>query len=382
MLEGYLGYSRVDWERMAQTTLAQHVRELEDATLRSYQMPAMILAGGRFMGSQRGRGIDWPVKYRNHPVEGNTGQTPRQFGRHNLYQNAHTDWRGYQTTDAMYEAEFLMNGPGETQIIDVFNGFVDRLTTSMDEFLASQYYIDGDDADNLDFWQGLDTIYKFAGTINIATGVARNANTADKVAYPYGTYADLDMRLGAYGGANHSGLIWPAGLSDPQFDFWSPLGVITDHTDFVASATPLYDAVRYGLTQADRSRSLSGQITNVMFDRDGFSSLKSQAETKERIIVTSENGLRALGFKDTIIFDGRELSWEVAIAPETGYGFNFANIGMRSLYPQLTNPEGPFYDYKEQAYHGIVKNLSNLMYKSPRNFAKWLTTTAAGNAPA
>lgn len=376
MLQGYLGFSQQDWERMAQTTLAQHIRELEDASLRNYQMGTLIMQGGRFLGSQHGRGIQWPVKYRNHPVEGNTGQTERNFTRTNLYKDAKVEYRGYQSTDAMYEEEFLANGPGETQIIDVFNGFIDRLTTSMDEFLGGQYYINGDDADNLQFWQGIDTLFKFAGTINVSTGAARTANTADYVAYPEGTYAGLDVELGAYTGANQTGYVWPNGLADPQYDFWSPLGVILDNTAFTGGSTPTYDAVRWGLTHADRNRSMKGQITNVMADRERYRQLKDEADAKERIVTTSEVGLRAFGFRDTIIFDGRELSWEVAIAPDTLYGFNYQNIEMRSRYAKVVESEGPFYDYYTQAYNALVKSRSNLRYSSPRNFVKWLKTTA------
>lgn len=376
MLNGYLGYSQQDWERMAQTTLAQHIRELEDASLRNYQMGTLIMQGGRFLGSQRGRGLDWQVKFRNHPVEGNTGQTERNFTRTSLYKKAYTEYRGYQSTDAMYEEEFLANGPGETQIIDVFNSFVERLTTSMDEFLGGQYYIDGDAADNLQFWQGIDTLFKFAGSINSSTGAQRAANTADLVAYPKGLYAGLDMELGAHAGAQQSGYVWPNGLADPQYDFWSPLGVLLDHTAFTGASTPTYDAVRWGLTHADRNRSQKGQITNVMADRERYRLLKDEAESKERVLVTSEVGLRAFGFRDTIIFDGRELSWEVAIAPDTLYGFNYQNIEMRSRYAKVVESEGPFYDYYTQAYNAVVKSRSNLKYSSPRNFVKWLKTSA------
>lgn len=382
MIDGFLGYSQQDWLRAANTTLAQTIRELQDATLRNYQMGALLMQGGRFLGMQRGRGIDWEVKYRNHPVEGNTGQTERNFARINLYKKAYAEYRGYQATDAMFEEEFLANGAGETQIIDVFDGMVRRIEQSVDAFMGGQYYIDGDDADNLQFWQGIDTIFKFAGTINSSTGAARTANTGDFVAYPYGTYAGIEMELGEYQGSNQTGYVWPAGLSDPQYDFWSPLGVMLDNTTFTGGSTPTYDAVRWGLTHADRNRSQKGQITNIMADRERFRLLKEEADTKERIIVTSEVGLRALGFRDTINFDGREVSWEVAIAPDTLYGFNYQNIEMRSRYAKLMESEGPFYDHYTQAYNAVVKSRSNMRYESPRNFVKWMKTTAVPAAPA
>jgi hypothetical protein len=204
----------------------------------------------------------------------------------------------------------------------------------------------------------------------------------DFVAYPYGTYAGLDLELGAYTGQNQVGFVWPQGLADPQFDFWSPLGVLLDNSGFTGDSTPTYAAVRWGLTHADRNRSMKGQITNVMADRERYRLLKEEAESKERVLITSEVGLRAFGFRDTIMFDGRELSWEVAIPPDTLYGFNYQNIEMRSRYAKIVESEGPFYDYYTQAHNAVVKSRSNLRYSSPRNFVKWLKTTAVPAAPA
>ena len=73
MVAGYQGYSNTDWARAAATTLADNIRELEDATTRNYPGLAQMEASGRISYNHGGRGFDWPVQYRKHNVEGNTG---------------------------------------------------------------------------------------------------------------------------------------------------------------------------------------------------------------------------------------------------------------------------------------------------------------------
>ena len=371
----YKGFNPVAFSRTAATTLANHIREVEESMLRNYQMGALLEAGGRVNYNNSGEGFDWPVQYRLHKVEGNTGETQRNFARRNLWKTASLEFRGYQTTDSMYYREFRSN-KGPEGVVKVFDNFVERLETSLTQGLGGEYYVDGSASGNEQSWHGLESIFVLNGTVNSTSGAQRSANAADIVGYPNDTYSGLSTVLGNYGGENESGQYWPDGISDAEYDFWSPLVVnyTTTHAD-LPSTTQTWagqgdEAMRYAIINAQRNTSKNGQITNILLSRDLYMGLLNIIDTKERIQISSEQSLRALGFKNVLNFDGIEVSWEAAIASGVGYGINYDNMELKSMDESLLRSEGPEYDIHSQSFNAVVSTLSNLKFSSPRNFFK------------
>jgi len=371
----YKGFNPVAFSRTAATTLANHIREVEESMLRNYQMGALLEAGGRVNYNNSGEGFDWPVQYRLHKVEGNTGETQRNFARRNLWKTANLEFRGYQTTDSMYYREFRSN-KGPEGVVKVFDNFVERLETSLTQGLGGEYYVDGSASGNEQSWHGLESMFVLNGTVNSTSGAQRSANAADIVGYPNDTYAALSTVLGNYGGENESSQYWPDGISDAEYDFWSPLVVnyTTTHADLPASTNTWAgqgdEAMRYAIINAQRNTSKNGQITNILLSRDLYMGLLNIIDTKERIQISSEQSLRALGFKNVLNFDGIEVSWEAAIASGVGYGINYDNMELKSMDESLLRSEGPEYDIHSQSFNAVVSTLSNLKFSSPRNFFK------------
>jgi len=372
----YKGFNPVAFARSSATTLAKHVREVEEAFMRNYQIGALLEANGRVNYNNSGEGFDWPVQYRIHGVEGNTGETARNFTRKNLWKTAYQEFRGYQATDSMFYREFLSNR-GPEGIVKVYDNFNERIITSVKQSLGTEYYVDGSATGYEEAWHGLESIFKTnSETIAAATGLYQAANAADIVGAPQGTYAGLEMTLGNYGGENESGEIWPDGLADPAYDFWTPLVVnyTTSHADLGGTgntwALQGLLALRYAIINCQRNVSMEGQITNILLSRDLYRGLLDQLDSKERIMVTSETGLRALGFKNVVMFDGVEVSWEVAVPTGVGYGLNYNMMELKSMDSQLLRSEGPEYDIHSQSFNAVVSTLSNLKFASPRNFFK------------
>ena len=371
----YKGFNPVAFSRTAATTLANHIREVEESMLRNYQMGALLEAGGRVNFNNSGEGFDWPVQYRLHKVEGNTGETQRNFARRNLWKTASLEFRGYQTTDSMYYREFRSN-KGPEGVVKVFDNFVERLETSLTQGLGGEYYVDGSASGNEQSWHGLESIFVLNGTVDSTSGAQRSANAADIVGYPNDTYAALSTVLGNYGGENESGQYWPDGIADAEYDFWSPLVVnyTTTHADLPSSTNTWAgqgdEAMRYAIINAQRNTSKNGQITNILLARDLYMGLLNIIDTKERIQISSEQSLRALGFKNVLNFDGIEVSWEAAIASGVGYGINYDNMELKSMDESLLRSEGPEYDIHSQSFNAVVSTLSNLKFSSPRNFFK------------
>lgn len=375
MANEYQGYSNTDWQRSATTTLAKHFRDEEKATLRNYQILALLESNGRVSYNNGGRGFDWPVKYKNHRIEGNDGTTTRSFAAVAQNKIAHLEYRGYQVTDSISTKEKLENR-GPEAIIDVVANMGNNLMESMKQGLGAEPFVDGNAAGNEKSWHGLESMFAINGTLNISAGTQRAANALDKVGYPNDTYAGLSTVLGNYGGENESGIVWPLGIADPQYDFWAPLVVNYTSSAFGGAADTWAaqgdEAMRYAIIHGQRNATLDGQITNVIVDRNLYNDFLNLIDAKEQIRISrgEPTGLVALGFKNVVEFDGVQVSWDVAVPTNVGYGLNWRNIELLSMHPQLFVPEGPFYDEYTQTHNAVLSTLSNFRMKSPRNFFK------------
>ena len=97
--------------------------------------------------------------------------------------------------------------------------------------------------------------------------------------------------------------------------------------------------------------------------------------SKERIVVERGDPLSlvSLGFKNVVSFDGIEVTWEVTVPVNVGYIGNMRNVSLFCMDEDMFRVEGPEYDIHTQSWNAVVSTLSNLKFKSPRNFAKLLT---------
>lgn len=376
----YLQVDSTTTARRLATTTAKYMKEVEDASMRNYPFLAQLQATGNVSYNNGGAGFTWPVKYRIHRVEGNTGQTSRTPQPTNLFKTAGLDYRGYQATDQIYKREMLSN-TGEEAIVKLIDNFIERLKTSMEQVLATQHLVDGNATGNEKYWHGFESFLGTNGTINISTGAQRSANAADRVAYPSDTYAGLSTILANYGGENESSLVWPKGRADANYDFWSPIIVNAKSTDFSASthtwAGQADQCLRWALTQTKRNSTKDGSINTVLVSRDWFVDFKNLVAAKEQIYNKGRpDSLKGLGFEDVIIFDGTEIAADFACQTDVAYGYNIQNIELRCMEKSLivvdSDKEGGglFYDPLTQSWMAIVETLSNLKFKSPRNFFK------------
>lgn len=365
--------SSTDWARSIATTIVNHLREEEIASLRKYKFFAALEGAGQIRTNMSGRGFDWEVQYRNHTPSGNNGETPRSFSRENLWKKAELEYRGAQVTDAIYKKEMLENRSAQA-LVNVASKMATRLQTSMEQYLAKEWVIDGYAAGNELRFHGIESFMGATQTINAAaTGAsAQAAASADPFYYPNDSYAGLSTVLGAYGGSGSSATFWPNGSNDVEFDFFSPVIVNADSSYF--GATTWKDncakALREAIHQTRRNDTKEDQIDMVLLDRRLFIDFLNSLDAKERVIVTRTNGLRSYGFTDVFEFDGVEVGSEVSVPAGVGYGLAVGNVELLCMENQLMVSEGPFYDELTQQYRYCVSTLGNLKFKSPRNFFK------------
>jgi hypothetical protein len=370
--------SSTDWARSIGTTITNYLREEELNTFRKFKVFAALEGSGNVIMNQGGLGLNWQVRYRNQPVTGNNGETPRVFARQNLWVDANLPYRGYQVTDSIYKREMLENR-GQQALINVAGKMASRLQESMEQHLAKEVWIDGNLAGNELRFHGLESFCAVDGTVNVVDGTKRVASPDDPFGWPADVYAGINTGLGAVAGSQLQGS-WPNGVADPEYDFYSPIvvnytsryfkGKDESGTDSYTWKDQCVQAVREGIQQAKRNDTKASQIDMVILDRKLYIDYMNKLDSKERILANNNEGLRSYGFKDVFQQDGVDISTEYAVPTGCGYGLSIANMELRCMEGSLMTAEGPFYNEDTQAYRYVVSVLANLKFVSPRNFFK------------
>lgn len=385
--------SPTDWARVIGTTIVNHLREEELAVFRRFKIFAMLESSGNVVMNQSGRGFDWNVRFRNAPVTGNTGDTPRTFSRINMWKRAELPWRGFTSTDSILRRELLENR-GQQALVDVASKMAERLKESLEQHLSYQPYKDGNAAGAENDFHGMDSFLNYTGTVDeSASGVFDRDNagsapflggTADRYGYPDDNYAGLSTKLGFYGGGRITGSTgtWPNVPVDESADFYSPVIINYNASSFNAAGTRNWRAncvfaMREGIHQCKRNDTKEAQIDMVVLDRQLYIQFLNTYKDQERIQVSKENGLKSLGFSDTVQLDGVEITSEYACPAGRGYGLSIGNMELRCLENQLFVGEGPFYEEELQSYRYACSTLGNLRFRSPRNFFLLAPVTAA-----
>ena len=171
--------SSTDWARSIATTIVNHLREEEIASLRKFKFFAALEAAGQIRTNMSGRGFDWEIQYRNHTPSGNNGETPRTFARENLWKKLELEYRGAQVTDAIYKKEMLENRSAQA-LVNVAGKMASRLLTSMEQYLAKEWIVDGYLPANSLRFHGIESMMGATQTIQVDTAAtARSANAAD-----------------------------------------------------------------------------------------------------------------------------------------------------------------------------------------------------------
>lgn len=383
-----------DTTRTLTTVIRKHIREEEVEVLRNHRLTAKLENDGRVQTGVGGAGFDWEVRYRLHDVNDNNGTDPRNFVAQEMWKIANLEYRGYQVTDAISKKEKLA-ARGQEAIINVASKIVDRLKESIRETFARELYIDGEASGNTKRIHGIESMMGVgvgAGTVmeglnySTYTGTPEDATNTTIVMNPDDTYAGLNTGLGYYGGSQISG-IFPLGVAEPQYDFYSPVIVNTgcDYFDGTTDgfASNAREALSFGILNSQRNSAISDQMDMVLMDRSLYYLARNRLTDAERIIVTNKTGLRSFGFKQVFEIDGVECSWEYGtpltstvrtagtVSAPAAYGFNTKNMTLYSMQDELFKVEGPEYDIDTQHDKVVVDFLGNLKFSSPRRFVKW-----------
>jgi hypothetical protein len=197
-----------NWVRVANTTIANYIRQEEINVLRARKLLAMLQSRGRVTMNHSGTEMDWKVRYRQSPMSGYADGDMLSFPRQNRHKTAKLPWRGYTATDSISKMEIEQN-KGAEAIIKLIDNLAKFLMSDMSEQFGQQLYVDGNASGYTKGIHGLESFFGLTGT-PAADGY---------VGVPSDTYAELNTGLGYYGGSwdlNSSNSMWPRARARPS----------------------------------------------------------------------------------------------------------------------------------------------------------------------
>jgi hypothetical protein len=368
-----------EWARIANTTLAKVLNE-EEVVARKRAFLGLVMKRGNLVYNQGGDGFTWPIMYRRAPMESNNGEQTLSFSRQNRWKNAALDFVGLAATDAVTRREMRKNR-GKEAIVKWTDKLGEKLTADMRDQFEEELYIDSSATGNSQRMTGLESMFAATQTINITSGAARTANAADPCGYPNDTYAGLSTVLATHGGSwgTQSTIdnVWPFGRGKPEYDAWSPVLINYTSTAFDGSSTTweanCVRAVRFGLEAVNgRNKLNDGQIELVTLDRGLYRKYKDKLDSKERIAISADNELRALGFAGTDGFeqDGATIMPLYGMPGAIGYGINIKAVELRMQEGEMFTVDGPEFDLPSQTWRTAVTWSGQAKFASPRSFFK------------
>jgi hypothetical protein len=371
-----------DFARVASTVLRRYVKGAEPTLLRSIKALALMESMGLFETNISGDGIDWAVEYQRAPVQANAGNTPLEYNPVDRFLRCYLDMRGYVATDAMGKREFL-KAKGSEALIKYFSEMPVRLMNDIKRAIGGvELYVDGDATGNSERIHGFFSFLRFDTTmsLNKDTGVARAYNAADYVFLPDGSYAGLDMDLGAYGGVWGAG--WPeqaatqyAGVD--TFDFFSPIGVNYKSSSFGGATQTWKDQCReaclFMSSALDKDGTEEGKADLGLLDRRMMRELKQTLIAKEKLEINAKNVLTSLGLdRDSLVVDGITYSGEWGVPAGNGIVLNTKKLALHSWQSKMFMPEGPDYHKQDREYRSAVDMLANMTTESPKYHGRFL----------
>lgn len=373
------------WSRVVNTTIRNYIREEEVNILRNRKLLALLQKKGRISFNHSGVAMDWKVRFRRVPLQQHAEGDTLTFGRQDRHKTAVVEWRGYAATDAMFKSEFLQNRGAEA-IINLFATRSELLKQDLEDNFGEEIYKDGTLPANSKGMHGIESFMQVSGSNAGGNGAMT----------PNGTYAGLSTVPGYFGGtwSAPSGLAWPHGRGDAQYDFWSPLIIDVGDTYFGAITNPsnpltnnkwslnAVEAVAFAIIKGKKSQSETGKLDVIFVAEAMYQPYLSLLRTKERIIVERNNQvspLVALGFTDVINQDGTDITWEYGSPSGAAYGFNCDQMQLCSQQAQLFAAEGPDFDIASSSWRWSFDFYGNMKW-NPRHQLKMANFTNTSDA--
>src|SRR5262245_45990520 len=131
-----------DWVGIAETTIRDYIREVENDVMRNRKWLAKLQADGRVTFNHSGTEMDWKIRYKRAIPKGYGDMDAQVFPRRNRHKTAVLGWRAYSLAESVSKMDKLKNR-GTSAIVKILESKVTDMTDDMEEFFGDELYVDG-----------------------------------------------------------------------------------------------------------------------------------------------------------------------------------------------------------------------------------------------
>lgn len=355
-----------DFVRTVNSTLTRYLRGEQDNTMRNRVVTGLITKKDRVVYNVSGRNIEERVKYRQHTVTGYGEMSLRSTARFDGHKIRVTEWRGLDSTDLVHDWEVATN-KGEQAILKIVSTRAESLNNDMKEKFGTYLFTDGNASGNELTPHGFESLLGVGGSETVADGYESPSDTYDSLVTALANYS------GSWTGS------WPAGTgNDVDYDFWSP--IILDYTTTSGAwdsgatwATNSQEVLRQGIVDGQRSGGQEGMLDLILSDRVMYVEFLNSLSQDQRLTFQANakgSALQSLGFRNSLVYDGVEVTWDHDVPAGRAYGLNFDKIDLQTPYDQLFTSDEPTWDFDRKATKFGICFMGNWRF-NPKFFVHW-----------
>lgn len=358
----------------AGATIRNYMKGAEDALSRRRIVPAMLRKKGNLLKNQGGDNFSWQVEFRQATAAVNNGAQAIAPTPVDRWRQPTLAYEGLAVSDRISKREYLANKENKSQLINIFSKIGKCIVRDIGDTFAEQFYVDG--PANSGQFSGLQSFTAYTQTLQIdaSTPTGRTANAADPLGNPDDSYAGFATDLGGVAGTWSGD--YSKGTGSPEFDFWSPIIIRTQSTEFGGSSwqNNCIEALHFGIMLNLRQRPKGGGILGtVLLDNSMWFEAIVRLDAKERVLVSESLGLKDYGQdQDQGVFmvDGVPVTWEYGVPTARGFGINWDSVEFRSCQSDIAvlDMDSPKWVDTERSWHWIADILGQFKFTTPRNF--------------
>jgi len=310
----------------------------------------------------------WPIKIRDHDLQGHVDGQAKTFTRLRRTRNANLEWRGYEATEAITLLEKLQSG-GDEAIVKIFGRLEKDMRVGLIRQLGKEWYKNGDLAANAaaNTWHGIESLMQGPGAQTASDELATSLTK---------TYAGQSTSYTAFKSTAVKG-------TDEEYGVWSP--VIVNTAQNPGSGVRAFgdyadEYIRVLVNEACYGHSAEDMLDIIILTKSAYRDLLNIADDKERLVFDRGESLDLvkMGFKKTVELDGTAITWDFGL-PGTdddsnvvqGYGFNCDKLELKlgGSEKQIWKNNSTF-NSDHQANRFYFYSLGNLVFESPKFFGK------------
>jgi hypothetical protein len=357
----------VAWSRPAIGVITDHLQKITEVGMRKTVIPAMLRKNGRIKYGASAADFDWLTVYQRDPPSRSGDLEPASFVRVNRHKKASAGYSTLNKGELISKGEKLMFQGDKTARYKLLATVVEKVQENCQEYFArTEIYNNSQDSSNSDGLDGLETLFQTSSTVI-------DSNTWH--ASVTGTYANLTMDLGTYGGAANNATstdTYPMGTPDLAYHFWHPMVVNYKATKLTATTKTWINTWREAQRKARTFMEAMHGVTPDLWLTDpiSYEEALTSLEEKERMVVGDQDqDLVKLGFRH-IRIDGIAFMAEFGCTPRACYGLSWKNMELLSMQKTLWDITKDFDIDYGGAQKILIDFYGQMRYDSPAFFAK------------